>query len=185
MSRITTSKPWRLAASSARAAIASGGSPGTIGRLSTPACCASTASCSCAAGRCTSSEASSAFWRSRVLRRSASLAVVVVLPEPCRPTISTTRGGAPASARSLACAAEQLDQAVVDDLDHHLAGRDAPQHLLADRALADPGDEVLDHRQRDVGLEQRDADVAQRRLDVALAQRAAPLEAVEHGAETA
>ena len=63
-------------------------------------------------------------------------------------------------------AAEQLDQAVVDDLDHHLAGRDAAQHLLADRALADPGDEVLDHRQRDVGLEQRHPNVAQRALDV-------------------
>ena len=55
---------------------------------------------------------------------------------------------------------------------------------MADRALADAGDEILDHRQRDVGLEQRDPDVAQRRLDVGLAQGAAALEAVEHGAET-
>ena len=81
-------------------------------------------------------------------------------------------------------AAEQLDQVVVHDLDHHLTGRDALQHLLADRALAHRGDEVLDHRQGDVGLEQGDADVAQRRLDVALAQRAAALEPVEDVAET-
>ena len=33
------------------------------------------------------------FLRSNLVRRSASLAEVVVLPEPCRPAISTTAGG--------------------------------------------------------------------------------------------
>ena len=71
------------------------------------------------------------------------------------------------------------------DLDHHLAGRDAPQHLLADRALADRADEILDHRERYAGLEQGDANVAQRRLDVGLAQRAAALQPIEDVAKTA
>ena len=67
--------------------------PATIGSVSTFACRPSTASCSCAAGRATSSEAISTFLRSRSDRRLASLAVVVVLPEPWRPTIMITAGG--------------------------------------------------------------------------------------------
>ena len=67
--------------------------PATIGSVSTSAWRPSTASCSCAAGRATSSEAISTFLRSRSVRRLASLAVVVVLPEPCRPTIMITAGG--------------------------------------------------------------------------------------------
>ena len=46
-----------------------------------------------AAGRRVSSEASSTFLRSRSVRRLAILAVVVVLPEPCRPTIRIGTGG--------------------------------------------------------------------------------------------
>ena len=73
--------------------IATGLSPATIGRLATPIWRPSTASCSCAAGRCTSSEASSTFLRSRPLRRLAILAAVVVLPEPCSPTSMIPTGG--------------------------------------------------------------------------------------------
>jgi hypothetical protein len=46
-----------------------------------------------AAGRFTSSEAISTFLPSRSFRRLAILAVVVVLPPPCRPTIRTGAGG--------------------------------------------------------------------------------------------
>ncbi len=67
--------------------------PGTIGRLSTSACLASIASCSMAAGRRVSSEATSTFLRSVFASRSASLPVMVVLPEPCRPAIRITVGG--------------------------------------------------------------------------------------------
>ena len=45
---------------------------------------------------------------------------------------------------------------------------------LADGAFAHLGDEILHHRQRDIGLEQRDAHLAQGRVDIGLAQRAAP-----------
>ena len=73
----------------------------------------------------------------------------------------------------LELAAERLDQMVVDDLHHHLRRRDRAQHLLPDRLGAHAVDEILDHRQRDIGLEQRHADLAQRRRHVLLAERAA------------
>ncbi len=66
--------------------------PATIGREVTSACCASVANCNCAAGRCTSSEASRTFFLSRVRSRSAILPEVVVLPDPCRPTIRIGTG---------------------------------------------------------------------------------------------
>jgi hypothetical protein len=58
------------------------------------------------------------------------------------------------------------------DLDQHLAGCQALQHLLPGRPLAHPVDEILDHRQRDVGLEQRHAHLAQGVLDIVRAQPA-------------
>ena len=79
--------------------------------------------------------------------------------------------------------AEHLDQRVVDDLDDLLAGRDRAQHLLADRLLGRLVDELADHRQRDVGLEQGDPDLAHRRAHVGLVQRAAAAQAVEDAAQ--
>ena len=54
-------------------------------------CWPSVRSCSRAAGRYTSVETSSGWWPPCTSQR-ASLAVLVVLPEPCRPVISTTAG---------------------------------------------------------------------------------------------
>jgi len=70
--------------------------------------------------------------------------------------------------------AERLDQRIVHDLDDQLARRDRADDIGADRARAHPVDETLDHRQRDVGLDQRGADVLQRLLDIGLAERTAP-----------
>ena len=50
-------------------------------------------SCSIAAGRRVSREAISTLRLSRVVKRLAIFAVVVVLPEPCRPTIMMATGG--------------------------------------------------------------------------------------------
>ena len=63
----------------------------------TPACWPTVRSCSRAAGRCTSVETSSG-WRSRPASQRPSLALVVVLPEPCRPAIRITVGGVEAVA---------------------------------------------------------------------------------------
>jgi hypothetical protein len=64
-----------------------------MGRLSTPTCAARICNCSIAAGRLVSRLASSTRLPLRSLSRLASFAVVVVLPDPCRPTISIAAGG--------------------------------------------------------------------------------------------
>src|SRR3546814_10572472 len=64
-----------------------------MGSFATSVCVPSVASCSCAAGRLTSSDAIRTFLRSFSFRRLAILAVVVVLPEPCKPAIITMAGG--------------------------------------------------------------------------------------------
>ncbi len=89
------------------------------------------------------------------------------------------RGGVQVD-RDRALAAQCLDHHVVDDLDDLLAGRDGIQHLGADGAFADLGDEVAHHRQGDVGVQQRQADFPQRFGDVGLVQRSAGAEPVEN-----
>ena len=80
----------------------------------------------------------------------------------------------------------------MDDLDDLLAGLEALQHVLAERALAHRADELLDDLEVDVGLEEREADLARRARDRLLVEaRAAPEvadgvlepvgERVEHG----
>ena len=59
------------------------------------------------------------------------------------------------------------------------AGVRDSQDLLADGALADGGDEVLDDLEVDVGFEQRAADLAHRLVDVLLGQPALAAEAAE------
>ena len=81
-------------------------------------------------------------------------------------------------------AAQKLHQPVVDDLDHHLGGGDALDHLLPDGALTHLAHKVLDHRQRHVGFQQGDADLPQRLLDVALAQGPPPAQPVEDAGQS-
>ena len=76
--------------------------------------------------------------------------------------------------------AERVDQLVVDDLHHHLAGRHRLDDVDADRALLDLIDEGARHLERYVGFEQRAAHLAHRFVDVGLRQRAAPRQAIEH-----
>ncbi len=181
---MTTSWPPRFAAVRARLAISAGVCPATIGSTSTPIDLPSVASCSMAAGRRTSSEAISTRFLSVFVSRSAILAVVVVLPEPCRPAIMMTFGGSPSmrSGSGGRIAAEHFDQRVVNDLHDLLAGLHRFDDGFADRLGADLGDEILDHRQGDVGLQQRDPNLAQGRFDVRLAERTAPGELVEYAA---
>ena len=92
VSRMTTSWPPSFAACTAREAISVGDWPAMIASVSTPVCSPSCFNCSWAAGRRVSSEAIRTFFRSRFDSRLAILPVVVVLPEPCRPTIMMTTG---------------------------------------------------------------------------------------------
>ena len=146
--------------------------------------CPRIASCSIAAGRRVSSEAISTRLPSRSLRRRASFAVVVVLPEPCRPTIRIGAGGesmrsAPGSPspRSMSTSASWtiLTTCWPGVTDFVTAW---PRGLVGDRL-----DEVARDRERDVGLEQRDADLAQRRRDVLVGQRALAGERAEDAGE--
>ena len=63
------------------------------------------------------------------------------------------------------------------------AGLSALRELLAEAALADPGDEALDDREVDVGLEQGEADLAQDLVDVGLAEPPLAAEAPEDAVE--
>ena len=105
------------------------------------------------------------------LRSRASLPAVVVLPEPCRPAIRITAGGCdgeierrrsprPSGASSSRCTTPTSACPGV-----RLPITSSPSALRAHRV-----DEMLHHRQRDVGLEQRDAHFAQRVLDVGLGE---------------
>src|SRR4029079_12215098 len=71
----------------------------------------------------------------------------------------------------------------MDDLEHHLAGRDRLDDGGADRLLADAISEISDDLERNVGLEQRAAHLAHRGLDVLFGQRAAPRQTIEYPAK--
>ena len=93
VSSIKTSYPPRVACCFARFAIFTAFSPLTIGKVSTPICAPNIANCSIAAGRLVSKDAIKTFLLFFSFNRFASLADVVVLPEPCRPTIRIGAGG--------------------------------------------------------------------------------------------
>ena len=75
--------------------------------------------------------------------------------------------------------AQHGDQLVVHDLDHHLAGRDRLDHVLADGLGLHLVGEVAHHLERHVGLEQRAAHLAHGLRHVAVGQRPAPGQLVE------
>ena len=69
-------------------------------------------------------------------------------------------------------AAEHLDQLLVDDLDDLLGRVQRLGDLGAAGPLLDGRDEALDHRQRDVRLQQREADLARGGVDVGVGEPA-------------
>src|SRR6266403_850211 len=68
----------------------------------------------------------------------------------------------------------------MDDLDHHLAGRDRLDDGGADRLLAHAIGEASDDIERDVSLEQRAAHLAHRGVDIGLRQRTAARQPIEY-----
>jgi hypothetical protein len=68
--------------------------------------------------------------------------------------------------------AHRFRQLVADDLDHHLGGSQALQHVPADGPFAYSGDEILDDLIADVRLEQSEPHVAHSLFYVALRQPA-------------
>ena len=85
-----------------------------------------------------------------------------------------TVGGDLGEAQPPGLAAEDLDQFLVNDLDDLLCRVQRLGDLGSAGAFPDLGDELPDHRQRDVGLEQRDPDLPAGGVDVGLGQPPAP-----------
>jgi hypothetical protein len=95
-----------------------------------------------------------------------------------------TAGGVAFSVdRGRLIAAQHLDQAVIDDLDHLIGRLDRADDVLARGAFGGEGDEVLDDRQGDVGLEQGHAHFAHRLGDVLFGQGAAAGDPVENACQ--
>jgi hypothetical protein len=82
------------------------------------------------------------------------------LPRALQPREQDHRRAALGEGEPRVGAAHRRGQLLVDDLHHLVTRRQALRHLLADRTLLHAGDEVLDHLQVDVGLEQRETDLA-------------------------
>ena len=106
------------------------------------------------------------------LSHAASLPLVVVLPEPCRPAMRITVGGCEAELEAGGIAAEQFDQLVADDLDDLLGGRKSGKHFSANGFGADMFDELVDDVEINVRFEHGDADLFERFLDVLFSKRA-------------
>ena len=162
VSTMTTSCRVRLASSIEARATETGSPtplPGSGAKTGTPTRSPLTWSWVTALGRCRS-----AATRSGLLpcsfSQSASFAASVVLPAPWRPASRMTVGAALGVAQPAGLAAEDVDELLVDDLDDLLGRVERPADLLATGPLLDRGHELLDHGQRDVGLEQRDPDLA-------------------------
>ena len=82
-------------------------------------------------------------------------------------------GGVAGEVEAAVAGGEERGELLVDDLDDLLAGVEAAEDFLADRALLDARDELLDDLEVDVGLEQRQPDFAHGGVDVGLADPAA------------
>ena len=113
----------------------------------------------------------------------ASLPASVVLPAPCRPASMMTVGGVLANRIRRVSPPRIVTSSSSTILTTCWRRVQRLGDLGAARALRDRVDEVLDHRQRDVGLEQRDPDLAQGGVDVGLGQPALAAQALQRVGE--
>ena len=83
--------------------------------------------------------------------------------------------------------AEGHHELVANHLDHLLGGGEGPHDLVGRGPLADPGQEVVDHLEGDVGVQQGRADVVQGRVHLFRVELAsgpeAPKDAVQASLE--
>ena len=117
--------------------------------------------------------------RIRNVESSAPESVLRTLTDIAAPLVSAPLSArvhpdVPSAAMSvllqLNAAAEQLDQLVVNDLDHLLSGRDTLQHLLPYSTILYPSNERFSDLVIDVSLEKYATNLAHRLLDVGLRQ---------------
>ena len=67
----------------------------------------------------------------------------------------------------------------MENLNDLLAGRDAAQHLFAQRLFFDPGDEILRDLVIDIGFEQSEPHLTHRVADVRFADRTMPAQVLK------
>ena len=77
-------------------------------------------------------------------------------------------------------ASHQVRHLFVDDLDDHLRRIEAVHHFLADRSLLHGADELLDHLEVDVRLQEGHLDFAHGGLDIRLSEPALSAELSEY-----
>ena len=99
-----------------------------------------------------------------------SLPDVVVLPAPCRPSSSTTRGFGASFVRPPSVPAKSASSSSRTIFTTCCAGDRLREHRLVHRPVAHAIDERLDDVEVDVGLEQRQADFAQHVFDLRLGE---------------
>ena len=181
VSTMTTSRTSRRAASTPPRAISTTEVPSGARKTGMSRLLPRVSSWSAAAGRY-GSAATSSGRRPSLTTCRASLAAVVVLPEPWRPATRMTAGlpcrwnvRSPADRSAISSSLT-----IADDL---LAGGQAAQDVGPDRPLADPRHEVLDDLEVDVRLEQAEPDLAHRGIDVGLADPAAAGQVAERLAQ--
>ena len=97
---------------------------------------------------------------------------MVVLPAPFEAHQHDHGGGLGREIELCGLTAHEICEFLVDDLDDHLGGGEALQHVGAHRALGHGGDELLDDLEVDVGLQQGNPDLAHGLLDVGLGEAA-------------
>src|ERR1051325_653242 len=181
--------------------ISSGLSVPAPGQRLTLIALATCASCSRAAGRYTSVETTIGRWPC-CASHFASFPVVVVLPEPCKPTIIHTEGGReakrgfggfagpwqadnhphrrrPGGEEWLGMFAEQCGQLVAHDFDNLLIGRELQHDLAAERFAANSAEQFIDNGQRDVAREHGFTDFGERGVQVLFGKLALAAEILE------
>ena len=118
--------------------------------------------------------------RPSFLKFFASLPAVVVLPDPCSPTIMMTVGGF-GERWSFACVPPRsATSSSWTTLITCWPGVRLRQDLLADGPFLDPADEVLDDLEVDVSLEERKAHLAHGLFDVVLLENTPAPELLEN-----
>ena len=106
------------------------------------------------------------------MNQRASLAALVVLPEPCRPAIRTTVGGRPAKVIFSVSPPRMRVSSALTILTTCWLGSSACDRVAPIASVADAGDDVAGDADVDVGLEQGGADLPHDLVDVGLGQAA-------------
>ena len=118
-----------------------------------------------------------------LLQQAGQLAAVGGLARALEAHQHDDRGALGVGGQLLILRAHEAGELLVDDLDDHLGGGQAFEHVGADAALGGVAYKVLHDLVADVGLEQGKTDLPHGRLDVGLGDPALAAQLLERGGE--